>query len=342
MKPIYPHPFSVNFRSLRLRNTRYQDGPNKPAFKWKVFLTSSVYLFIPILLSLVLSACVPQWGSLFTLPTPTLTITPTASQTASPTASATATSTLTPTSTDTPLPPTPTFTPTWAWQPAGEVTCPILLYHRVEDLDTPSRYAIPLADFAAQMQALHEWGFTVIPISLLEQAINQGAALPPRPVVITFDDGYQSVYDHAFPIMRQYGFPGVNYIIAEALSGEGRMTRLELQEMAASGWEVGSHSLSHLNLQNFPDQTWVQASQSRQYLLDELDLPVDTFAYPYGAADGFTMEKVSQYGYKAAVGLGISNLQGWYNLFYLSRREVMYGATLDDFAVLLGWSGQVP
>ncbi len=274
--------------------------------------------------------------------TPTPTITPTASQTASSTATATETATLTPTLTDTPLPPTATFTPTWAWQAAGEVTCPILLYHRIEDLENPSRYAIPPADFAAQMQALYDWGYTAIPISLLVQAINQGASLPPRPVVITFDDGYKSVYANAFPVMRQYGFPGVNYIIAEALSGQGRMTRAELQELAGAGWEVGSHSLSHLNLMNFPDQTWVQASQSRQYLLDELGLPVDTFAYPYGAADGYIMDKVSQYGYTAAVGLGIINQQGWFNLYYLSRREVMYGATLEEFAALLPWSGQVP
>jgi peptidoglycan/xylan/chitin deacetylase (PgdA/CDA1 family) len=254
----------------------------------------------------------------------------------------TATPTTPPTATPTLAPPTVTPTPTWIFQPAGEVICPILLYHQIEDITPPSQYFMRPTDFKAQMEALHDWGYTPIPVSLLAEAINTGAKLPPRPIVITFDDGDENVYTNAFPVMRDLGFPGVLYIISSALGSKSHLTSNEVFEMVAAGWEVGSHSTTHLNLVNDHGQVWAEASVSRQALKADLGLPINTFAYPYGAADTFVMQKVSQYGYLAAVGLGLSSQQGPGNLFYLNRIEVKYGTTLADFAELLPWSGPLP
>jgi peptidoglycan/xylan/chitin deacetylase (PgdA/CDA1 family) len=252
------------------------------------------------------------------------------------------TPTMPPTATPTLSPPTVTPTATWMFQPAGEVTCPILLYHQIEDINPPSQYYMSPIDFKAQMEALHNWGYTPIPISLLAQAITEGAELPPRPIVISFDDGDENVYTNAFPVMREQDFPGVLYIISSALGSKSHLTTTEILEMVDAGWEVGSHSTTHLNLMNNPAQTWAEASVSRQDLKADLGIPINTFAYPYGAADTFVMQKVSQYGYLAAVGLGLSSKQGPDNLFYLNRIEVKYGTTMDEFAALLPWSGPVP
>ncbi len=252
------------------------------------------------------------------------------------------TPTSTATITFTPLPPTVTPTPTWVFQPAGGVTCPILLYHQIADITPPSQYYMPPGDFKMQMEALRDWGYTPIPISLLVQAITAGTALPLRPIVITFDDGDQNVYTNAFPVMREFGFPGVIFVVSSAVNGLDHLTSDEILEMVAAGWEVGDHSMTHINLADDHGQVWVEASQSRLDLQDSLGIPINIFAYPYGAADTFVMEKVSQYGYQAAVGLGTSSLQGPNNLFYLSRIEVTYGTTLDQFAALLPWSDPVP
>jgi peptidoglycan/xylan/chitin deacetylase (PgdA/CDA1 family) len=262
-------------------------------------------------------------------PTPTITSTP-----LPPTLTPTATVTLSP------LPPTLTPIPTWASQPAGEVTCPILLYHQIADL--AGQYYVSPADFTVQMEALRDWGYTPIPISLLVKAITQGADLPSRPVVITFDDGDQNVYASAFPVMRDLGFPGVIYIIDSAVDSPDHLTRDEILEMVAAGWEVGDHSMSHINLMNNHDQVWTEASLSRTRLQEKLGIFAETFAYPYGAADTFVMEKISKYGYSAAVGLGTTAVQGPENLFYLSRIEVPNSVTLDQFAALLPWSGLQP
>ena len=272
-------------------------------------------------------------------PTPMLTSTPlpptlTLTLTSTPTLITTATSTLTP------LPPTQTPTPTWAFQPAGEVTCPILLYHQIADVT--ALYYVSPADFAVQMEALRDWGYTPIPISLLAKAITQGADLPSRPVVITFDDGDQNVYTNAFPVMRDLGFTGVIYIIADAVNSPDHLTRDEILEMVTAGWEVGNHSMSHINLINDHDQVWNEASLSRTRLQEELGIFADTFAYPYGAADTFVMKKVSSYGYLAAVGLGTTSIQGPGNRLYLSRIAVPNKVTVDQFAALLPWSGMRP
>lgn len=269
-------------------------------------------------------------------PAPTATPTATASRTPPSTA------TLPPTATSTPLPPTVTPTATWAWQAAGDVICPILLYHQIAVIEPPSRYYVPPADFQAQMEALRDWGYTAIPISLLVQAITEGAALPPRPVVITFDDGVRNVYENAFPIMRALGFPGVVYLIENAVGAENHMTSAQILEMTAAGWEVGSHSKTHLNLMENHDQVYREVAQSRLDLQSVLGVPVETFAYPYGAVDAFVMQKTSNYGYRAAVGLGALSQQGMYNLFYLSRIEVRYGTSVEQFGALLPWSGPRP
>ncbi len=66
---------------------------------------------------------------------------------------------------------------------------------------------------------------------------------------------------------------------------------------------------------------------------------VDTFAYPFGAIDSFVVQKVSEYGYAAAVGLGKGCIQGMNNLYYLSRIEVYGGTDIEEFSDLLPWSG---
>jgi peptidoglycan/xylan/chitin deacetylase (PgdA/CDA1 family) len=251
------------------------------------------------------------------------------------------TATLEPTSTFTPtmVPPTatPTITPTatWVWQPAGQVTCPILLYHHVADITPPAWYYISPADFEAEMNLLRDGGYTPIPISLLIQAITQGANLPPRPVVITFDDGNEDIFTNAFPIMQRLGFQGVLYIVSSRLGSQNYLGIPEISQMVSTGWEVGDHSRTHLNLVDNPGLLWDEAVQSRMDLKAALNLPIDTFAYPFGAATESTMGKVSRYGYKAAVGLGISPIQGPFNLFYLNRIVLDYRIDLNKFNSLI-------
>ena len=257
--------------------------------------------------------------------------------TRAPTSTPDLTKSVTPTATLVPEP-TITPTPTWAVAGPGDVIAPILLYHHVDPSNESPLYNVPPEQFAQQMEALEEWGYTTITISQLVAAITEGAPLPPRPIVITFDDGNMSVFDYAFPIMEQHGYIGVNYIVANRLEADGFMTANELGILAEAGWEVGSHSYTHSDLTLDHTIAYNEIFYSREDLQTALSLPVNTFAYPFGSVDDYLYSRTEKWGYTAAVGLGKQYTHNQYSLYYLSRIEIKQTYSLEYFANLLPWS----
>ena len=254
------------------------------------------------------------------------------------------TPTLTPSPTITPSPtetPTPTLTPTWVFNEPGQVVVPILLYHHVEGDVSYSRYNVSVPDFRAQMQALHDWGYTAVPISLVLDALIKGAELPPKPVVITFDDGNRNIYDNAFPIMQEINFPGVFYIVGNRVnSGTDIAHAPELKEMVDAGWEIGSHSYTHSDLTLDHSIARYEILQSKLDIEEALEIDVQTFAYPFGTVDPYLAQKVADYGYRAGMGLGISWTHTWGSIYYLERIEIQGGYSIDYMGTLLPWRGE--
>ena len=181
--------------------------------------------------------------------------------------------------------PIPTKTPTNTWNPAGEVIAPILLYHHVSDHDPENRYYVTLENFHTQLQALHDWGYTTITASGLAEVIVHGGELPTRPIVISFDDGYQDVYHYAYPIIQEMGFIGVIYIYVEQIGLNGYVSIEQIKTLANNGWEIGSHSMSHEDLTRNDSNLAYEVQESRSKLQETIGVKVDTFAYPYGKSD---------------------------------------------------------
>lgn len=277
----------------------------------------------------LLSACAPAAPAATSTPTPTFT--PQPSETPSP--EPTATLTLTPS-------PSPTATTTRVPQGPGLVNIPILLYHHVQNTDYPSRYRVPPEKFEQQMKLLHDWEYTTITTDMLVEAITKGAALPPRPVLITFDDGDMDVYENAFPIMQKYGFTGVFYLVANYVNQPGYITVEQIREMTGAGWEIGSHSLNHIDLVLNPKRQRAEVVESKQKLEKLLGVPVRTFAYPFGRAGGGVINYVHYAKYSAGMGLGYTGEQGKGNLFYLQRWEVQSSFSMKSFAAFLPWKGE--
>ncbi len=263
---------------------------------------------------------------------------PTATQTSTATVTATASPTIPPTETSTP---TPVPTATWAVVGPGEVVAPILLYHHIDPEQTNPRYNVLPEVFAAQMQALDDWGYTTITAKQLIKAITKGEPLPPRPIVITFDDGHYSVYEYAFPIMQEHGFFGVTYIVANRLKSYGFTGAPQLEEMISAGWEVGSHSYSHSDLTLDHSIAFNEIFVSRDTLSQTLSKPVKTFAYPYGKIDSYAISRTMKWGYLGAMGLGIGYTHNLNSVFYLQRIEVEGTYDMEKFASLLPWSSPI-
>lgn len=270
--------------------------------------------------------------------TPFLAVTSTATSTFTPPPTETPTATFTATSTPEP---SPTITPTWILNNTGKVIAPILLYHHVADVDPANRYYISPKVFQEQMEALQSWGYTALPISTIVETIIKGGELPQRPVVITFDDGNEDVYTNAFPIMQKLGFVGTFFIVGQSIGAAHLVSAPQLEEMIAAGWEIGSHSMSHLDLTKMHDKVQYEIGMSKANLEKELKTKVHVFAYPFGTTDPYLVSKVQNYGYLAAVGLGTSYEHGWSTLFYLSRIEVQSSYDMAKFASILPWQGSL-
>ena len=265
---------------------------------------------------------------------------------------ATVTQTFPPTDTSTPpptetLPPTSTFTPTltpepqWSFQGPGDILVPILLYHHIGVSPSNSSYYVLPYEFEQQMYFLHEWGYQTISVELMIKAIKEGAELPTKPIILTFDDGSESIYTDALPIMQKYNFTGTVYLVYNYIGAPSFVTVEEIQELYAAGWEIGSHGISHIDLTKYPGRQEEEIVKSRQKLQSLLDIPILSFAYPYGTYDEDSLQYVYYAGYTGAMGLGVDMHQGKNNRYYLYRREIKGSYDLKTFASFLPWQEDV-
>ncbi len=174
---------------------------------------------------------------------------------------------------------------------------PILMYHALDD--QRSAISIPSKTFERQMHALHESGFQVISLGQLVQCLRTGNPVNDRSVVISFDDGLESVYTSAFPILKQFGFPATVYLVAgycgrwndwpsqpsDALRFP-MMTWPQIREMDRHGIEFGAHTFSHPRLDQVPPEALnYEVLESKSAIEESLGHSVDMFAYPYGRHD---------------------------------------------------------
>jgi len=275
---------------------------------------------------------------------PTLTVSPLPSPpqpTITPIIFPTYTATIPPSETPLPtltLPPTLTLEPQWSRQGPGQVIVPILLYHHIGySLQGDTTYYVRPEVFDQQMNLLYQWGYQTISVDLLVRAITQGADLPPKPVLLTFDDGSESVYERALPIMQRYRFTGAAYIVYYYIGLTNYMNPDQIRGLAAAGWEIGSHGLSHKDLTLPPYRQMDEVVESRRRLETLLGIPIQSFAYPFGAYDDDALNYVHRAGYVAAMGLGNETVQGDKNLFYLSRQAIDGSEDLKTFALHLPW-----
>jgi peptidoglycan/xylan/chitin deacetylase (PgdA/CDA1 family) len=158
-----------------------------------------------------------------------------------------------------------------------------------------TRYPAEL--FEALLRLLHRRGWRTIVLSDAIQSLQEGESLPPGTFALTFDDGYQSFYNNAFPLLIELGFTATIFVTTgdgvsrgetqlPSLHGLEMLSWRQLSEIHASGFEVGSHSMLHEDLRKLTDdQLQAQLKCSKEILENHLDSSVASFAYPYGRND---------------------------------------------------------
>jgi peptidoglycan/xylan/chitin deacetylase (PgdA/CDA1 family) len=170
---------------------------------------------------------------------------------------------------------------------------PILTFHAIDDEPSPISFS-PNA-FPQALGRLVEGRFQTIGLPQAVQAVAGRALAPERSCVITFDDGYQSVYEAAFPMLQRYGLTATVFLTVGEGAARSAQTRLpqlnnramlswaEIHEMRRYGIEFGAHTLTHPDLRTIPlDRARVEIEGSKQVIEDALGSPVASFAYPFG------------------------------------------------------------
>jgi peptidoglycan/xylan/chitin deacetylase (PgdA/CDA1 family) len=168
------------------------------------------------------------------------------------------------------------------------------MYHALGE--NASLVTTPTAVFGRQMRWLYEHNYQVMPLIRLVGCVRNGDHLPPRSVVITFDDGFESVYTHAYPILATYGFPATTFLVAgycdgqndwpnqpPAIPHQSLLTWDQIREMDQNGIEFGAHSISHPFLDRLSlDEMEHEILYSKASIEDQLGHAITLFAYPYG------------------------------------------------------------
>ncbi|MFE2723489.1 polysaccharide deacetylase family protein [Kitasatospora sp. NPDC059327] len=212
-----------------------------------------------------------------------------------------------------------------AWAPAPQSTSPwILMYHSVAvEEDDPYQLTVSPERFAEQIAWLHRRGQRGVSVRELMRARAGGRA--DNLVGLTFDDGYADFGRFAVPILQAYGFTATAYVVADLLGRANDwdvkgprkklLTVQEVTELAAAGWEIGSHGLGHQALPGLPAEVLAtQTRESRRALEEVVGGPVTGFCYPYGAVDLPATLAVRDAGYDYACAIAHSPLTGRYAL----------------------------
>lgn len=234
--------------------------------------------------------------------------------------------------------PSPTKKPVLIPKDYGKsVNVPIFYYHYIGQNPNPSdktRDGLSVAPdkFDIQMTYLSRNGYIPISLDTLYAGLKGIAALPPKPIILSFDDGYIDFYVNAFPILRKFNFHAVAFI-PTGLMGQGYyMNWAQIKEIDATGLvSFQAHSVTHANLVTLSDaELKYEVEQSKKDLEKNLGKPVNFFAYPYGSSDERIWQAVRSAGFKGAAGTWAGKTESEGTIFDMPRIKIGGGKPIQE------------
>ena len=223
--------------------------------------------------------------------------------------------------------------------PTGYQTVTILCYHRFGP--NKSKMEITGEDFNTQMNYLKKNGYRVIPLSSIPPFLRGESALPKRAVALTFDDGYRSSYDIAYPILKKYGFPATLFIYSDFIGSKDALTCPQMKEMINSGLvDIQPHSKTHISLtKQLPTEDEgdrlkrmdTEINAPAQQIQKMLGVSIHTFAYPFGDSNKLLISSLKSANYKAAVTVHSGGNPSFAYPFELKRTMIFGNGDMNTF-----------
>ncbi|WP_406347234.1 polysaccharide deacetylase family protein [Streptomyces sp. NBC_00648] len=220
------------------------------------------------------------------------------------------------------------------------------MYHAVGHRPAEAAYGLSVSPdaFAEQMNVLADRGFTPLTTAGLAQAWRTAGALPRRPVLITFDDGYEGVHRHALPVLAKHGFAATLFVSTGWLRGAheegGALDTMldwdQVRELAAAGTEIGGHSHTHPQLDQLTaDRLWFETLRCKEIVTEELGTRPVSFAYPYGYSSRRVRRTVRAAGFAQALAVGNALARRRQGPYALERVTVRRGTGVEEFERLV-------
>ncbi len=215
---------------------------------------------------------------------------------------------------------------------------PILEYHQITDekLDPDFEiYNVPPAEFAAQLDFLQAEGYTTITLQDFMRVVHGKGKLPEKPIVLTFDDGYEDNFKIMLPILERHGMTAVIYVITNELGKKNYLTLEELKEMQRRGIEIGSHTADHLPLTTLNAEIQLKQIRESKIFLEWSGLQtIYSLSYPNGAFNAEIEEILRREEYLTAVTgeAGLNTVEtNPYELYRVHIRKPRFGLTEFKF-----------
>ena len=226
---------------------------------------------------------------------------------------------------------------------AGGIPLPrplrILTYHAIADTAGAGRfepYGVRPEDFRQQITELKRAGYRFVSAEEVVHFVRRGGGLPPRPILLTFDDCYASVLEHAIPILAAFEIPAVAFAVTSCLGGTNvwdkplgalQLPLLDadgLRRVVGAGVEIGAHSRSHRQLTTVSEADLENEVRGSRQELRAADLgPARLFSYPYGECDERVCKAVEVAGCEAAFTVNPGFIHPGDDPFRLARIEIL-------------------
>lgn len=215
---------------------------------------------------------------------------------------------------------------------------PILMYHQIKDLPANASaddltWTVSPKSLDAQLGFLAENGYATISLDQLLDGLAGRATLPPKAVVLTFDDGWKTQYINALPLLKQRKQTATFYVVSSYIGYSAYFSWAMVQEIQESGMTIAGHTVDHASLTGLSlAQVERELRDSKTALEQKLGLTVAHFAYPNGAYNDAVVEAVKRAGYRSATTINPLSVKNPVSPYLLPRLRVSYQATLADFA----------
>jgi len=196
--------------------------------------------------------------------------------------------------------------------------------------------------FAAQMAYVGKAGYQVVSAGELAAGFQRERGLPRKPLVLTFDDGYEDFYTQAWPVLREHGLTATIFVCSGIVGRAGHLTWDQLRQLVAAGIEVGSHGVTHRPLTTMtPAGVRRELVDSKRTIQDQIRAPVRVFSFPTGRHNRHVVLAVELAGYDAAVTTDMGVVQRTSHPYELKRTRVRRDHTLATFKtrVRSAWPG---